>query len=119
MAKKNKKIKLGSSDEGGFVFSTNEDFDYSSEESFDNLSPEEQELTVHLEKKGRGGKTAVVIKNFQGKDSQRADLARALKKFCGVGGSVKDGEIIIQGSVREKVMEYLAKNDYNYKRVGG
>ena len=117
MAKKSKKIKT--SDEGGFVFSTNDDFDFSSHESGYTLENQDQELTVHLEKKGRGGKTAVVIKGFVGKDSDLANLGRALKQHCGVGGSVKDGEIIIQGNPRDKIMDYLKNNGYNAKRVGG
>jgi len=114
-----KKNKINTSDEDGFVFSTNSDFDFSSESTSENLEPEDQELTVHLEKKGRGGKTAVVIKNFMGAESKLADLARSLKKHCGVGGGVKEGEIIIQGSDREKVMDYLTKQNYPHKRVGG
>ncbi len=117
MAKKSKKI--NTSGEGGFVFSTNEDFDFSSHESDHTLENDKQELTVHLEKKGRGGKTAVVIKGFIGKESDLANLGRALKQHCGVGGSVKDGEIIIQGNPRDKIMDYLKNNGFKAKRVGG
>jgi len=109
------------SDLGGFVFSTNEDEDFStySEESTEILSPEDQMLEAHFSNKGRGGKTVTVIAGFQGKETDLKTLAKFLKKKCGVGGSVKDGDIIIQGNYREKIMTILQKEGYNIKRVGG
>ncbi len=118
MAKK----KLGLEDLGGFVFSTNDDFDesnYTGSESQEELSPGDQRLEAHFSNKGRGGKTVTIIKGFQGTDEDLVALGKMLKKKCGVGGSAKDGEIIIQGDDREKIMQILKKEGYNVKRVGG
>jgi translation initiation factor 1 len=116
MAKK----KLGLEDLDGFVFSTNDDFDGNEqEESDETLAPEDQYLEAHFSSKGRGGKTVTIIKGFQGTNDDLVVLGKKLKKKCGVGGSAKDGEIIIQGDDREKIMELLKKDGYNVKRVGG
>lgn len=118
MAKK----KLGLEDLGGFVFSTNNDFDesdYVDDESQEELAPKDQVLEAHFSNKGRGGKTVTIIKGFQGPEEELISLGKMLKKKCGVGGSTKDGEIIIQGDDREKVMQILRKEGYNVKRVGG
>ncbi|MCS4239094.1 translation initiation factor [Myroides odoratus] len=106
-------------DLGGFVFSTNKDFEFSQEEVMDTLSPNEQRLEAHLDKKNRGGKVATIIKGFEGNEDDLKTLAKELKTLCGVGGSAKDGEIIIQGNFRDKIMEYLQKKGYKVKRVGG
>ena len=76
-------------------------------------------LEVHIEKKGRGGKTAVIVKGFEGSEEALKDLAKDLKSHCATGGSVKDGEIIIQGDLRPKVMDFLHKKSFKTKRVGG
>ena len=116
MAKK----KLGSlSDLGGFVFSTNDDFDYSSEEENETISNKQQYLEAHFSNKGRGGKTVTVIKGFKGTEIDLKTLGKLLKTKCGVGGSIKDGEIIIQGNYRDKIIEILQKDNYHVKRVGG
>lgn len=116
MAKK----KLGSlSDLGGFVFSTDADFDYSSGENEDTLSNKEQYLEAHFSNKGRGGKTVTVIKGFKGNENDLKALGKNLKTKCGAGGSIKDGEIIIQGNFRDKIIALLQKDNYNVKRVGG
>lgn len=118
MAKK----KLNSlSDLGGFVYSTNreEDFSKFGEDRTRDLLPEQQELEAHFSNKGRGGKTATVIKGFQGSEEELKDLAKLLKRRCGVGGSAKDGEIIIQGKYRDKIIEILKEEGYRVKRVGG
>lgn len=118
MAKK----KLGLEDLGGFVFSTNDNFDendYVEDEAEETPAPEDQELEAHFSNKGRGGKTVTLIKGFEGTDEDLTALGKMLKKKCGVGGSVKDGEIIIQGDDREKIMEILRKEGYKVKRVGG
>lgn len=118
MAKK----KLGLEDLGGFVFSTDEEFDpgqYSEKEVTGSLKPEEQQLEAHYSSKGRAGKKVTVVKGFKGPDEELHDLGKDLKKKCGVGGSVKDGEIIIQGDVREKVMAYLRDLGFKVKRIGG
>lgn len=116
MAKK----KLGLEDLGGFVFSTNEDFDTGNPgEQESTPLPKDQYLEAHFSSKGRGGKIATVVKGFEGKEEDLVTLGKNLKKKCGVGGSVKDGEIIIQGDVREKVMQLLKEEGYRVKRVGG
>ena len=101
------------------VYSTNPDYepedDYQEEET---LSPDKQLLEVHLDKKNRAGKIAVVVKKFVGTNEDLQELGKMLKASCGVGGSVKDGEIIIQGDKRDKVMEILNKKGYKTKRVG-
>ncbi|KGO83527.1 SUI1 family translation initiation factor [Flavobacterium beibuense F44-8] len=106
-------------DLGGFVFSTNKDFEFENEEITETPENEEQRLEAHLDKKNRGGKIATVIKGFEGNDDDLKSLAKKLKTLCGVGGTAKDGEIIIQGNFRDKIMEYLNKEGYKVKRVGG
>jgi len=114
-----KKKKLGLEDLGGFVFSTNEDFELENDDSNETLAPNQQRLEAHFSNKGRGGKTVTVVKGFEGADEDLKALGKTLKKKCGVGGAVKDGEIIIQGNYRDKVMEILKKEGYNVKRIGG
>ncbi len=118
MAKK----KLGLEDLGGFVFSTNDSFEpekYHEEESEELLAPGDQLLEAHYSSKGRAGKKVTVVKGFVGPDEDLNALGKDLKKKCGVGGSVKDGEIIIQGDVRDKVMAHLKELGYRVKRIGG
>lgn len=105
-------------DLGGFVFSTNKDFAFEQEEVTTPL-PHQQKLEAHLDKKNRGGKIATLIKGFKGNEDDLKILAKSLKTLCGVGGSAKDGEIIIQGNFRDKIIEYLTKEGYKIKRVGG
>lgn len=105
---------------GGFVYSTNPDFSFDSEnESEETLSPQDQRLSLHRETKGRGGKAVVIVRGFVGNDEDLQQLSKQLKAHCGTGGSVKDGEIIIQGDQREKVSAYLTSKGYQCKRVGG
>ncbi|MGG5578231.1 translation initiation factor [Myroides sp. C15-4] len=106
-------------DLGGFVFSTNKDFELEREEVEETPAPSEQRLEAHLDKKNRGGKIATIIKGFEGNEDDLKALAKDLKTLCGVGGSAKDSEIIIQGNFRDKIMEYLQKKGYKVKRVGG
>lgn len=114
------KKKLGLEDLGGFVFSTNDDFDPGQDSGDqESLDPVEQELEAHFSSKGRGGKVVTVIKGFKGPEEELISLGKKLKKKCGVGGSVKDGEIIIQGDDRDKIMQILQKDGYSVKRVGG
>lgn len=118
MAKK----KLNSlSDLGGFVFSTNDKQDFSdlSDEDKKTIATNEQYLEAHFSKKGRGGKTVTVITGFEGSENDLKTLAKLLKTKCGVGGSAKDGEIIIQGNYRDKIITILKKEGYHVKRVGG
>lgn len=113
--------KLNSLDDlGGFVFSTNSDFDPGHEsEPQETIPNNQQRLEAHLDKKNRGGKVATIIKGFEGTDDDLKALAKQLKTLCGVGGSAKDGEIIVQGNFRDKIMDYLSKEGYKIKRVGG
>ena len=106
-------------DLGGFVYSTNENFKPEEQNEHEELDNQDQNLEAHLEKKGRGGKVVVIVKGFQGADDALKDLAKQLKNHCGVGGTTKNSEIIIQGNVRDKVMAYLSKQGYKVKRVGG
>lgn len=106
---------------GDFVYSTNPDFepDAFDDADTDTLPPGEQTLEVLRDRKGRKGKTAVVVRGFVGTEDDLKALGKTLKTKCGVGGSVKDGEIIIQGDVRDKVIEILNSLGYGTKRVGG
>ncbi|WP_420573521.1 translation initiation factor [Kordia sp.] len=115
MAKK----KLGLEDLGGFVFSTNDDFELENEAVEETLIPKDQYLEAHFSNKGRGGKVVTVIKGFVGTEDDLKTLAKLLKVKCGVGGSTKDNEIIIQGNYRDKIVQILQKEGYNVKRVGG
>ena len=103
--------------EGGFVFSTNPDFKAPEADDSDGVSGQQQ-LEAHLEKKGRGGKQVVIIKGFLGNALELAQLGKDLKVQCGVGGSVKDGEIVLQGNVRDKAIEILMDKGHRVKRVG-
>ena len=103
----------------GIMYSTNPDFEYEYENDYiETLQPKEQKLKICIDKH-RSGKIAVIIKGFVGDDYDLNSLSRFLKTKCGVGGTAKNGEIIIQGNVREKVIEILKKEGYNYKKVGG
>jgi translation initiation factor 1 len=114
------KKKLNSlEDLGGFVFSTNDNFEFHKNEEQETPSPKNQFLEAHFSNKGRGGKTVTVITGFVGTETDLKALGKLLKTKCGVGGSVKDNEIIIQGNYRDKIMEILKKEGYNIKRVGG
>ena len=110
---KNKKNKEG------VMYSTNPDFEFEYEnEGKDTLANNAQHLKVCIDKH-RAGKIAVIIKGFIGTTKDLKALGKVLKTKCGVGGSAKNGEIIIQGDVRDKIMDILNKEGYNYKRVGG
>jgi len=103
----------------GVIYSTNSNYEYieSNNEEI-TLSPSLQELKVHIDKH-RAGKVAVIIKNFIGTNEDLKTLGKILKTKCGVGGTCKKGEIIIQGDVRDKIMSILNDQGYKYKRVGG
>lgn len=96
------------------VYSTNPDYnyEYQQENETTTLSPEKQNLKVILDSKQRKGKTVTIIQGFIGIEDDLKELAKLLKNKCGVGGSVKDGEIIIQGEVKEKVLTILRDNKY-------
>ena len=103
----------------GVMYSTNPNYDFEFEQEEETLTAENQYLEVWIDKKLRGGKVATLVKGFIGSEGDLKALGKLIKSKCGVGGSVKDGEIIIQGNTREKVIEILEKEGYNYKRVGG
>ena len=109
------------SDLGGFVFSTNKEADFSafSDENEETLKPQDQHLEAHFSNKGRGGKTVTVITGYRGSAKDLKDLAKLLKTKCSVGGSIKDGEIIIQGNFRDNIIKILKAEGYQVKRVGG
>lgn len=113
--------KLGLEDLGGLVYSTNPHTYASADEEAEEITlpPQEQFLEAHFSNKGRGGKTVTLIKGFEGNENDLKNLAKALKNHCGAGGSVKEGEIIIQGNFRDKIMAYLTQSGYRVKRVGG
>lgn len=96
------------------VYSTNPDFQYSTneDEQAETLPKQQQKLRVSIEKNHRGGKTVTVVKNFVGNDEDIKELARLLKTRCGVGGSAKDGEILIQGDFKQKIIELLKSEGY-------
>lgn len=96
------------------VYSTNPDFQYTTDEmeEYETLPKQQQKLRVSIEKNHRGGKTVTIIKNFIGTEEDMKELARLLKTRCGVGGSAKDGEILVQGDFKEKIIEILKKDGY-------
>ena len=100
------------------VYSTDPNFRPVSEDKpeTETLPPSRQKLTVYLDRRNRGGKQVTLVKGFTGTEDDLADLSRILKNKCGTGGSVKDGEIIIQGDCRDKVTAILTGMGYVAKR---
>ncbi len=101
----------------GVVYSTDPNFTYEEEfiEEEETLAPEKQNLRLSISKKHRAGKEVTLVTNFIGTTDDLQALGKTLKQKCGVGGSVKDGEIIIQGDQREKLRGILTKLGYNFK----
>ena len=99
------------------VYSTNPDFQYRYDEPEEKatLSPSKQNLRVRLDKKNRGGKSVTLITGFEGTHADFSALAKDLKSQCGVGGSAKDGQIIVQGDFRDKIMNLLQQKGYKVK----
>ena len=102
----------------GVVFSTNPDFAYQEEETEEaaTLEPSKQNLIVGIDRKGRGGKQVTLVTGFVGTADDLAELGRTLKVKCGVGGSAKDGEIVIQGDFRDRITALLKDMGYKAKR---
>lgn len=96
------------------VYSTNPDFSYETteEETNETLPKNQQKLRVGIEKKGRGGKTVTLVKGFVGTEDDLKSLSKSLKTKCGVGGSTKDGEIIIQGDFKQRIIDLLKTEGY-------
>lgn len=106
----------------GIVYSTNPDFDFQNDEPEEDALPpaNQQKLRVSLDRKQRGGKEVTLVTGFKGPQSDLEALGKMLKTKCGVGGTVKDGEILIQGDHRERVLQILLKEGYTQtKRAGG
>lgn len=103
----------------GVMYSTNPDFQYNTEdeEEADTLPAEKQLLRISLDKRNRGGKMVTLITGFIGTSDDLTVLGKLLKVKCGVGGSAKDGEIIVQGDLRKKVLEILQKEGYTKSRL--
>lgn len=111
MSKKNKP------DTRGFVYSTDPNFSFEEERSnAETLLPAQQKLKVRLDTKHRAGKAVTLVNGFIGKEEDLEELGKKLKSFCGTGGSAKEGEIIVQGDQREKVLQWLVKNGYKQAR---
>ncbi len=104
----------------GMVYSTNPDFEYDTgeEPEVETLPPAQQDLRVWRDTKQRGGKVVTLVKGFVGSADDLEELGRMVKKKCGVGGSAKDGEIIIQGDHRDRIVEILSQAGYRCKKAG-
>ncbi|MDG1914652.1 MAG: translation initiation factor [Crocinitomix sp.] len=113
MAKKKKRIDI--------VYSTNPNFGYDDgeEEEEETLEPNQQDLRVLVDRKQRKGKEVTLVTGFVGTDEDLKDLGKSIKQKCGVGGAVKNGEIMIQGNVVKKVLDILHKSGYKAKQSGG
>ena len=113
MAKKKERLNV--------VYSTNPDFNYEfdTEEQVETLPKGQQKLYVSIDRKQRAGKEVTLVEGFVGAEDDLKELGKLLKSKCGVGGSVKDGEILIQGNFRDKIYDLLTKEGFGVKRKGG
>jgi translation initiation factor 1 len=112
MGKKNKP------DVKGFVYSTDPNFKYEhGNDSFETLPAAQQKLKIQLNTKYRGGKSVTVVLGFVGSVDDMEELGKKLKTYCGTGGSAKDGEIIVQGDQRNKVLQFFQQNGYKLAKI--
>ncbi len=113
MAKKKEKLNI--------VYSTNPDFQYQydEEESIETLPNGQQKLYVSIDRKQRAGKEVTLVEGFIGFEDDLKELGKLLKNKCGVGGTVKDNEILIQGNFKDKIFDLLVKEGYQVKKKGG
>jgi translation initiation factor 1 len=112
---------MGKKKKIGVVYSTNPDYDYDydEQEEMETLAQNQQKLKVFIDRKMRKGKEVTIVEGFVGTAEDLKDLGKTLKTKCGVGGSVKDGEIIIQGNQKDKVFNLLVQMGYtNTKKKG-
>lgn len=98
----------------GLVYSTDPNFKIEEDDNMEEqtILPAEQKIKIRLDKKHRGGKVVTLIENFIGTNADKEDIGKKLKTVCGTGGSVKDGEILVQGDNRDKVLQWLLKNGF-------
>lgn len=103
----------------GTVYSTDPDFRYETETATEQeiLAPEKQRLRVALDRRNRGGKQVTIVADFVGSDDSLKELCKLLKQKCGVGGSAKEGEIIIQGDLRDKIVRILTEAGYKARKI--
>lgn len=114
MSKKNKP------DIRGFVYSTDPNFSFEEEQSNnETLPPDQQQLRIRLDTRHRAGKAVTLVEGFIGQLSDLEALGKKLKSYCGTGGAAKDGEIIVQGDQREKVLHWLVKHGYKHVKKTG
>lgn len=106
----------------GFFYSTDPDYTYAFEEETneqETLASKQQKLRISLDKKQRAGKEVTLIGGFQGQEADLKNLGKQLKSLCGVGGTVKNNEILLQGDHRRKVLDWLLKNGYTQSKISG
>ena len=116
MSKNSKKNRIG------VVYSTNENYDYEHNDGSneaEDLAPNQQKLRVMIDRKQRGGKEVTLVTGFVGSDDSLKELGKYLKQKCGVGGSAKDGEMIVQGNQRDKVVTLLKEKGYTQTKASG
>jgi translation initiation factor 1 len=111
---------MGKNKQKGF-YSTNPDFQFEDDfsEEVETLPNASQKLYVSIDRKQRGGKEVTLVEGFIGSDDDLKELGKILKTKCGVGGSAKDGEILIQGKFKDKVFDLLLADGYSVKKKGG